>query len=286
MMNHLIGERDWSAQEVLHFLLDLPLQASSRVTITMDCRPETDQPANFVNVEDQDDEPVRRGLSSLEKYKRRATPQRVINYFPIYDAEKQPEDFARVKLMLYHPFRAIENALDFEGISFTSYMDAYAYCQLSCSHEGDHYGEKLVQPESTHEESDNENDLTIPDSWEALARQLPNRDDATRVEDPDLLGERTIDREMDWSTHIGTHDYIQTDFWALMKEDFPRPSIVDSSASPESLETQQRHLYDLVIHHYKQHLAGQNPSQLLVNVDGRAGTGKSHVLMLITSDLE
>ena len=47
MMNRLIGERDWSAQEVCH-LLDLPLQGSSRVTLSVDCRPENVQSASFI----------------------------------------------------------------------------------------------------------------------------------------------------------------------------------------------------------------------------------------------
>jgi len=40
MLNKLIGERDWSAQEVSHILLQLPVQESSRFVVTLDCRPE------------------------------------------------------------------------------------------------------------------------------------------------------------------------------------------------------------------------------------------------------
>jgi ATP-dependent DNA helicase PIF1 len=38
MLNKLVGERDWSAQEVSHILLELPVQESSRAAITLDCR--------------------------------------------------------------------------------------------------------------------------------------------------------------------------------------------------------------------------------------------------------
>jgi hypothetical protein len=38
MMNRLIGERDYSAQEVCHLLLGLPLQEDSRVVGSVDCR--------------------------------------------------------------------------------------------------------------------------------------------------------------------------------------------------------------------------------------------------------
>jgi hypothetical protein len=38
MLNKLIGERDWSAQEVSHILLQLPVQKSSRILVSLDCR--------------------------------------------------------------------------------------------------------------------------------------------------------------------------------------------------------------------------------------------------------
>ena len=40
MLNKLIGERDWSAQEISHFPLRLDFQRASRQCITPDCRPE------------------------------------------------------------------------------------------------------------------------------------------------------------------------------------------------------------------------------------------------------
>jgi ATP-dependent DNA helicase PIF1 len=40
MLNKLIGEWDWSAQEVSHNLLQLSVQESSRSVVTLDCRPE------------------------------------------------------------------------------------------------------------------------------------------------------------------------------------------------------------------------------------------------------
>jgi ATP-dependent DNA helicase PIF1 len=40
MLNKLIKERDWSAQEVSYILLQLPVQKSSRMLASLDCRPE------------------------------------------------------------------------------------------------------------------------------------------------------------------------------------------------------------------------------------------------------
>jgi len=43
LLNKLVGERDWSAQEVCHILLGHSLQEGTRQVITLDCRPEKDQ---------------------------------------------------------------------------------------------------------------------------------------------------------------------------------------------------------------------------------------------------
>jgi hypothetical protein len=43
MLNKVIAERNWSAQEVSHILLQLPFQGSSRAVVGLDCRPEDAQ---------------------------------------------------------------------------------------------------------------------------------------------------------------------------------------------------------------------------------------------------
>jgi hypothetical protein len=40
LLNRLIREQDWSAQEVSHILSQLPVQKSSRMLVSLDCRPE------------------------------------------------------------------------------------------------------------------------------------------------------------------------------------------------------------------------------------------------------
>jgi len=46
-LNRLVGERDWSAQEVCHLLLNLPLSNGTRVVQFVDCRPESIQSASY-----------------------------------------------------------------------------------------------------------------------------------------------------------------------------------------------------------------------------------------------
>jgi hypothetical protein len=76
MMNKLIGDRDYSAQEVCHYLLDLPLKHATRAFISVDLRPE-DQHSHLYRLERDE---TRRGLSVLEKYKERNAEDEEVTY--------------------------------------------------------------------------------------------------------------------------------------------------------------------------------------------------------------
>jgi hypothetical protein len=119
LLNKLIGERDWSAQEVSHILLGLPAQDSSRHVVTLDCRPEEVQ-NDAITVED---ETVTAQRSPLRRYQDRLTdqvnqalasvtlfdwlrawnwpiwtvrpraPLRVINYFPRYSSDPMSREY-------------------------------------------------------------------------------------------------------------------------------------------------------------------------------------------------
>jgi ATP-dependent DNA helicase PIF1 len=71
LLNKLVSERDWSAQEVSHILLDLPLQESSRQVVTLDCRPDEVQ-NDAIAVED---EAVTVKRSPLQRYQDRMKDQ-------------------------------------------------------------------------------------------------------------------------------------------------------------------------------------------------------------------
>jgi hypothetical protein len=133
LFNKLVGERDWSAQEVTHLLLQLPQQDGTRTVVTLDCRPEEVQD-DLITVED---ESVQARRSPLQRYRARMTDQvnpalatvslftwlrawnwqifceqpraqlQVIYYFPRYSSNPdsdQYDDYCRVRLMLHHPF--------------------------------------------------------------------------------------------------------------------------------------------------------------------------------------
>ena len=69
LFNKLVGERDWSAQEVSHVLLELPSQDATRQVVTLDCRPAEVQ-NDMITVED---DTVTARRSPLRRYQDRMT---------------------------------------------------------------------------------------------------------------------------------------------------------------------------------------------------------------------
>lgn len=84
MLNKLIGERDWSAQEVSHILLQLPVQKSSRMLVSLDCRPEEVQ-RDLIVLESGEitaqRSPLRRYLDRLADTKNRNAALRDLSLF-------------------------------------------------------------------------------------------------------------------------------------------------------------------------------------------------------------
>jgi hypothetical protein len=228
MLNKLIGERDWSAQEVSHLLLQLPVQKSSRMLVSLDCRPE-DVQRDLIVLESgevtaqrsalqryrgrlADTENGNRALPDLSlfdclqfwdwmtwKLRPRASPQ-VINYFPRYSNDSGAptySDYCRVKLMLHHPFVDWTDLLLVDGQTYESYIDAFQACVQSHTHPPDFY----TDPEADCSDSDDESDEDPEEQadeypladFEAFARRRPHVD----FNFLDGLGTREIDRDYD-----------------------------------------------------------------------------------------
>jgi len=180
-MNKLIAERDWSAQEVCHLLLDIPLSEGSRNVVTLDCRQEDDRSATY---ELKDGQLRGYGLSDYEKYKRRpdgvedvtfldfllhfnhstykrrprARP-RVISYFPRYKGDPshpQYPEFCRIKLILHHPWREYEEVATYtDGFGAPDYVASYQACVDSHQHPPDYFcNRKLEEGRETADDID------------------------------------------------------------------------------------------------------------------------------------
>jgi hypothetical protein len=237
MMNKLIGERDYSSQEVSHILLGLPLQEDSRVVRSVDCRPQDRHTYRLDMVDDaagQDNKtPYEKYLERPERLKdvsyfeflerynfaprnpaqwkefRYPAKPRVLLYFPRYKAKpghEQFEDFCRVKLMLNHPHHRHEELRAYDYRQFRSYFEAYQYCVENHEHPDDHYGkvdELEVQPDDEEFMPEPFQEEPTLEDWQEIARMLP---DALPEDEPlDLLTRRDIDINYDWSPHIGRY---------------------------------------------------------------------------------
>jgi Cdc6-like AAA superfamily ATPase len=59
-----------------------------------------------------------------------------------------------------------------------------------------------------------------------------------------------------------------------------------SSTAITRLNPEQKQIYDMFVGHYKATLNEDRPEPLLVQVDGKGGTGKSHVINLVLARLD
>ena len=105
--------------------------------------------------------------------------------------------------------------------------------------------------------------------------------------DLDSLGTREMDWNYDWSSHVGRYN-IPPEIWDQIKAENPVAQVVTIDSSPLPLNLEQRKLYDTVVDQYSQELAwdGPAPSQLLLNVDGVAGSGKTFTLLKSCSRIQ
>lgn len=247
MMNALLVERDWPAQEVVHNVLGLPLVVSSRKVVSLDLRRE---PTTLIEVSNGSLQ--RRGSSLLEKYLQRATcsvenddvdldsltlldfarhceiqprsnrlfrrPRarpRCVNIFPRYTPDAQGDDyeeFCRVKLMLHHPFldAGAESLRRASGDSAPTFRFAYEQClATACHHERDPL-DPLDDSENDAISDYEEASEAEDDGIQPAFAELAERHgncDAALLEPGLDLGTRSLDVAYDW--HSNDHIYEQ-----------------------------------------------------------------------------
>src|SRR5436305_15009850 len=181
-------------------------------------------------------------------------------------------------MMLHYPFTDIlDLAVNID--SKTSFVAAYQVCKASHTHEPDYLD---LDDEDTDVSEDEDEELSAAEEgemvqdWEVLAgRHLQN--DATRVENPDNLGERDLDRSYDWSIYASIYPELDSDFWEISKVNYPADQMVSMAQTAESLQPEQKHVYDVVMQQYEWILQGDSPSLLRINIDGPASTGKLYL---------
>jgi ATP-dependent DNA helicase PIF1 len=169
-------------------------------------------------------------------------------------------------------------------------VDAFQACRRSHDHPPDFYtdpapDEELEEEESEDGEEEEEavEELPLAD-FEAFARRRPH-DDFPRLDPGEGLATRDVDRSYDWSAHVGKYDITPED-WDRVKADNPVAQVVTMDPSPLPLNPEQRKLYNTVVTQYCRELADEQPSPLLLNVDGVAGSGKTFTLLKICARVQ
>lgn len=221
---------------------------------------------------------------------------RPVSFFPRYKsnpADDEYEDYCRVKMMLSHPFENVEDLLEVDGSQAETFQEAYELCCDNHTHRDDLYDELDVDDDEPEPDADDEFEDVNPSQptppapltdFETYGLARPGND-LTRIEEGDNLGERDCDREYDWSRHVGKYN-VDPLFWDVIKRAFPAEQLLPSLNSLDLLNREQRTVYNLIVDHYSDYLAGRNPPQLRVNLDGVAGTGKTYVLLQASRKVE
>jgi ATP-dependent DNA helicase PIF1 len=189
--------------------------------------------------------------------------------------------------MLHHPFTDWLDLLTVEDKTYGSYIEAFQAYRRLYTYPNDFYndlegeGSDLDSDSGDEDPQEAENEYPLA-NFEAFARRRPGVDFTACGDMLDSLGSQEIDHSYDWSAHIGRYNEIYLEVWEQMKAENPIELRVEVDSSPEALNTEQRKLYNTVVDRYNHEisLGGHPPQpQLLLNVDGVAGTGKTFTLL-------
>ncbi|KIW21882.1 uncharacterized protein PV07_12706 [Cladophialophora immunda] len=146
------------------------------------------------------------------------------------------------------------------------------FCQISWKNSHQNPGDDGLENLNVDDDAD------VGGSSGELARRLSNRATmGVRQADPEGRGERGFDRQYGWTPQVGRYTFPD-DYWKELKLSVPATLAVHPSAD--------RTLYDYFITHHESELACRRNKQFVINLDGKAGTGKSHVVTFIAATLE
>jgi hypothetical protein len=99
-----------------------------------------------------------------------------------------------------------------------------------------------------------------------------------------MLSRRPED-QVDWSERVGTYPDLRDDWWKIQKADHLVTSRNISVVTPYyKLEAKQKLLWDTFVNHYNN--LGVSMEPLLAHVDGKAGTGKTTVIMSMCAEVD
>ena len=328
MLNKMLGERTYSAQETAHLLLGIPLVRASTTFQTIYIGAEggfrelgTEEGA-MANGEGENN-PAATTESWLQRYmtrppdmedlslqdvlskynwsksmwkKKRDKTDVVLRVYPRFSPNPEDDrydDFCRTKIILHHPFRDLDAIRDDQD---QPWAEVYARCRAA---EHDHPHDTLRCWEEENKEGEGEEDedeeLVNPDvmemdeaDWQAWARLRPNN--TIPLYDACDVGRRPIDDGWDIDAAHGRWNNINllSSWIDEQKCEAPQPEDDTPRIDVNTLEAEQRTIFDKYITAYSNILAGNennDPPQMLFNIDGTAGCGKTYLISAICQAL-
>jgi len=324
MLNKMLGEHTYSAQETAHLLLGIPLVRASVSFQTiytgadgsyreLAAQGDAEQAAAGTENEDivTDDSWLQRYMKRppemeslslqdvLTKYnwrqskwcKKRSTTKTVLRVYPRFSPNPEDDwydDYCRTKVILHHPFRDL-NAI--RSSDDQPWAEIFAQCRagghihpkdtLRCWEEEnrpqdeDEEDEELLNPDVEEMEEDD---------WQTWARLRPNAEiPLYGVTD---LGRRPIDDG--WDTEVSRANWNDVDLMSSWIDEQKREAQEQEIAPPidiNTLEGEQRAILEEYVNTYRRILEGEEPPQLLLNIDGTAGCGKTYLISAICQEL-
>jgi hypothetical protein len=178
--------------------------------------------------------------------------------------------------------------------SCATWAAAFVHCKEHCQplHPSDFFEPADLEPPLDDFVAEEHPDKDEHDPMALLAGETTLRNPAARYEDPDNLGDRTDDWTYDWSLHVDTYRgnsdpmpdvHAGIHWWSRARELHPSYAQIRllSQQTVQSLAPEQRLIFDLVMNHF----TSGNLSPLLLSIDGRAGTGKSFIIQVLSAQL-
>ena len=324
MLNKMLGERTYSAQETAHLLLGIPLVRRS-VTFQslyigaeggfreLGVNDNASDEAQLAVAEGEEDRPVT-DESSIQRYmkrpaametlsihdvltrytwrksewrKRKEKTEVVLRVYPRFSPNPEDdhyEDFCRTKILLHHPLRDLASIRENED---QSWSEIYAQCRAS-GHE--HPRDKLRCWEEENREEDEEDEEEVVNThlvdmeeadWQVWARLRPNAD--IPLYGTDDIGRRPIDDgwDIDASRARWNDINLMSPWIDEQKCEAPQQQEDAPLIDINTLEGEQKAIFDEYMDAYKKILLDENPPQMLFNIDGTAGCGKTYLITAI-----
>ncbi|RXK41116.1 hypothetical protein M231_01519 [Tremella mesenterica] len=316
LLSKIVTERDYSAQEVCHALLDCHMYGASREFKSLSLLEQQDWHVHMVG---EEEEPTAE-KDWREKYKSRPEDleavclydwflwywqkrdrtfgkrrqERIVQLWPAYhpgpEGSSEYEEWCRAKVLLHHAFRQESDLRQ----DLESWSGSYAKCQEDHpdGHKDTLPRRAAGQPTSQSTDSEFSEDISDDEreleDFEIMCLEGGGRDNEHEV--ITRLGRRDMDLQKDWLIHgriwgdkgmSQRMTYIQEE----QKKVRGLHHILRPPISLACLNPSQDLVLQKIIRHATLSLTGNSLPPVLLNIDGTAGTGKSFLIDAISQEL-